>query len=155
MKSVIFPLVSVFLLLQEARCQGAKTLQTSQTNLTPDVVKVAAIPKWSFAPLPPRPRASLPDTRTNKFLRIKLRKPVEVPEAKIPTPLILPAKEVMPNLYYVHLERLTSREEETDIFGRRWRLSPRVELLFPVFVWDSPSAVGGRVLTGVGLSCKF
>ena len=61
-----------------------------------------------------------------------------------------------PYLYYRHTdERVGSRFEGLDIFGRRWTLSPRMEGIFPLCRWDSPSRGRERVLIGVGLSVRF
>ena len=68
-----------------------------------------------------------------------------------------PTKVWMPDLYYLHFEepiRHVGEPEGVDSVARRWRLSPRSELLFPFARWDWPG-IRERVFFGVGVSFTF
>ena len=66
-----------------------------------------------------------------------------------------PTKSFMPGLYYVHRDPYADSDEGSDIFGRKWRLSSRTELVLPLCKWDYPSAVEERLAACVLFTTKF
>ncbi len=160
----LLSLVSGFLLLQTGRCQETNTLAFAINSFPAREVmspKVSIFPKFSLT-LSLRPPVFAKPIYSVRpivlFTRRPILKEVFSPYAPVELPplvLVSPEKQSVPSLYCVRLERMVWREEEVDIFGRRWRLSPKTELIFPLFRSDSPSAVGERFFAGAGLSWKF
>jgi len=162
MKTVI-TLVGAFLLLQTARCQETfKEVGTNSLTMLAMLPKATPpLPRFSLAPLllrMPVPAQLALHGGTNLLLASKPfqreKSPTDPSDKEPPLTLVPAEKEFMPNLYYCHLERWAKSEEEADIFGRIWKLSPRTELIFPFCRWDYPSVRGERFLVGVSLSWK-
>jgi hypothetical protein len=92
---------------------------------------------------------------TNAVTRVNLLWPT-VPAGEMPTEIRLAESErvVWPRLYYVHQCVDYKPEEGTDIFGRIVRVST-CEIVCPLCIWDSPTAVTERVMIGVGFFWEF
>ncbi len=165
--------------LQTAICQGVNKEVTNSTNTvsTLAMFRKATLfelsPKLSFdasALLSERPIIVVfPKIGTNRLFTIKPFQWDAPPpsiaedewgkekEARLLIPPV--GKEVMPHLYYLHLDRMSGSDEQSDLFGKEWKLSPlsKTKFVFPLIKWDFPSAreIGERVTFGFGFSWKF
>ena len=161
----LLTLISVVFLFYIGRCEEAETFATNFSRPLEMLPKVLLPNKFP----PPFTPTSLPrGSLTMSASKISVKPLQALESGKIekvpPTPstyevslrLVPLEKPVMPSLYWIHFEARRSYEPEiTDLFGKRWKITPKTELLFPLCKWENPSAVGERFTWLVGLSHSF